>query len=382
MRRVWVFLLTLVLLAFQAVPALADRGIRVFVDGTEVQADVAPFIHEGRTLVPLRALGEALGFAVDYDGAERRITLARGETTLVLWVDSTRVLVNGREATIDVPALVRSGRTFVPVRFVAEQLGAVVEWDGVQVKVTRPKPDVTAPAEPVAEKPPAEPAQPATDPEAWALLEKIQVPDAKLTGWLETETVFTDSDEVMVSYYDIHGHLYQGDMLITMTVQEAEDETLEYIMAGRDGVTYLYDPMSETWEVAGVDDSLDLSQLSEAASVTIRGTETIDGITTTRLDVRFAPETVNRVIAKGGLGWPGLDEAVSEVTYNWYNLSLWADEDGQVRKIAVDLSMTTVFTNPEGGPVTQTTSRKGEFRFVPVSEPIVWPESLEAYLQS
>jgi len=409
---VWIFLLTLALLVFQAVPALAESGIRVFVDGTEVQTDVAPFIHEGRTLVPLRALGEALGFAVDYDDAERRITLVRGETTLVLWVDSTRVLVNGREATIDVPALVRDGRTFVPVRFVAEQLGAEVEWDGVQVKVTRPQADVAVPAEPaepVAEEPAAEPAQPAMDPEARALLEKIQAagqenPDGKLSGWMEMDVAISGAigEQATTVYGEFSGHIYQGEMLVamtaTMTVPEIGEQTLEFLMAGRDGTLYLYDAQTGTWTESGPYDPGDLSQVSQipgmelpdlkalqeellaGATATIVGTEEVDGVRTTRLDVQLSPEAVNRLVGK--LVQVELAELATEVTFDRYSFSLWADADGQVRKMTLVMDLKMVIEDPVAGPITITQSAQSEFRFVPVSEPIDWPESLEAYLQS
>lgn len=104
-------------------------GIVVFLDGSRVYFDVPPLLEKGRTLVPLRAIFEALGAEVGWDEATRTVTAAKPGVSLSLTVDSTRALVNETEMILDVPAKVVEGRTLVPLRFVGEALGASVEWD-------------------------------------------------------------------------------------------------------------------------------------------------------------------------------------------------------------------------------------------------------------
>ncbi|MGI6551887.1 MAG: copper amine oxidase [Clostridia bacterium] len=108
---------------------VVKSGIVVFLDGNRVYFDVPPLLEKGRTLVPLRAIFEALGAEVGWDEASRTVTAVKPEVSLSLQIDSTRALVNDREMTLDVPARVVEGRTLVPLRFVGEALGASVDWD-------------------------------------------------------------------------------------------------------------------------------------------------------------------------------------------------------------------------------------------------------------
>ncbi|MDB4894811.1 MAG: copper amine oxidase family protein [Firmicutes bacterium] len=80
----------------------------------------------------MRPLAERLGFTVGWEEREQKISLTKGDTTINLWIGSTRVVVNGKEGTVDVPPKKVDNRTFVPVRFVAECLGAHVAWDSLR----------------------------------------------------------------------------------------------------------------------------------------------------------------------------------------------------------------------------------------------------------
>jgi len=104
------------------------------VNNKTVEMDVAPFVKNGRVMVPIRFLAEALGYTVDYDFSDptnKTITVHAVED-IVLTIGSNKALVGTEEVELDaVPELV-NGRTMVPVRFVAETLGFEVQWaDGV-----------------------------------------------------------------------------------------------------------------------------------------------------------------------------------------------------------------------------------------------------------
>ncbi|MEF2824055.1 MAG: copper amine oxidase N-terminal domain-containing protein, partial [Peptococcaceae bacterium] len=85
--------------------------------------DAAPFAKDNRTFVPFRALGEALGAKVEYVEADKAVTYKLGGTEIVMTLDSKTYTVNGAEKTMDVAPFAKDNRTYVPVRFVGEALG-------------------------------------------------------------------------------------------------------------------------------------------------------------------------------------------------------------------------------------------------------------------
>jgi hypothetical protein len=104
--------------------------IAVRLDGRYLAFDVPPQMISGRTMVPLRAIFEALGATVNWNQAAQTVTATRGDVTVSLTIGSNVLLRNGQEIPLDVPAQVVSGRTLVPTRAVAESFGAGVNWDG------------------------------------------------------------------------------------------------------------------------------------------------------------------------------------------------------------------------------------------------------------
>ncbi|MEL7647847.1 MAG: copper amine oxidase N-terminal domain-containing protein [Sedimentibacter sp.] len=91
--------------------------------------DTPPVIKEGRTLIPVRAISEAMGADVDYNSEEQTVTITKDGKVIVFSLAEGTVSVNESEAAIDVPAEIMNNRTMVPLRFIAEQLGLTVEWD-------------------------------------------------------------------------------------------------------------------------------------------------------------------------------------------------------------------------------------------------------------
>jgi hypothetical protein len=103
------------------------------VDGTSVTMDVAPVIREDRTLLPLRALVKELGGSVAWNAKTGQVTVKARGITMVLTIGKNTATVNGMSTFIDpannkvVPVII-GGRTFLPVRFIAEQLGLEIGW--------------------------------------------------------------------------------------------------------------------------------------------------------------------------------------------------------------------------------------------------------------
>lgn len=109
--------------------ALGMTGVGLYVNGKEPVMDVRPFIKEGRTLVPVRAITEALNADITWDAETRTVTIVRDDVTVVLTLGSNIALVNGEEVVLDVTANSIEGRTMVPARFVSTALQAIVEWE-------------------------------------------------------------------------------------------------------------------------------------------------------------------------------------------------------------------------------------------------------------
>lgn len=106
--------------------------ISVLHNGRLMKFDVPPVEMNGRVLVPLRGVFEALGATVDFDAATNNIFAVRNGTQIQLRVGSADASLNGVPRQLDVPAQTYGGRTLVPLRFVSEALGANVNWNAGQ----------------------------------------------------------------------------------------------------------------------------------------------------------------------------------------------------------------------------------------------------------
>jgi hypothetical protein len=111
------------------------------VNGTSKTLDSPPVIKNGRTLVPIRAIIEALGGTVGWDGTARKATVALGRATIELWIGKNTARVNGVTTPIDaanvkvVPEII-NGRTMLPLRFVSESLGCSIVWADATKTIT------------------------------------------------------------------------------------------------------------------------------------------------------------------------------------------------------------------------------------------------------
>jgi len=124
--------------------ASAQDDISVLINGQKVEFDVQPQIINERTMVPLRAIFEALGATVDWDDATKTVTSEMNGVKISLTIGTNIITVNGVDKEIDVPAQIVEERTLVPVRAISESFNCTVGWDGETRTVTI---DFTVPEE-------------------------------------------------------------------------------------------------------------------------------------------------------------------------------------------------------------------------------------------
>lgn len=123
--------------ATTSVPKPAPQPkVKVMLNGTELKFDTAPTIESGTTLVPLRTIFEAMGATVAWDADTQTATAVKGDTSVVLRIGSTNPTVNDQVKQLDVPAKIANGRTLAPLRFVGEAFGGKVGWDASTYTVT------------------------------------------------------------------------------------------------------------------------------------------------------------------------------------------------------------------------------------------------------
>ena len=106
-----------------------------FVNGSPSQMDTSPLMQDGRALLPIRYVAQAIGAEVKWQASEQKTTIILQGTTVEVWVGKSTARVNGTEVPIDAnnskvsPLVIPPGRVMLPLRFVAEKLGCDVKWD-------------------------------------------------------------------------------------------------------------------------------------------------------------------------------------------------------------------------------------------------------------
>ena len=110
------------------------------VNGVQMTADVAPYLKNDRTYLPVRYVATALGVAdanIMWNEAEQSVVIIKGDRVVKLVIGSSTMMINGVPFTMDVaPEIVDPGRTMLPLRWVAQALGADVQWDAATQTVT------------------------------------------------------------------------------------------------------------------------------------------------------------------------------------------------------------------------------------------------------
>jgi hypothetical protein len=140
----WFMAMTIAVLVISLFGATASAAslpptfVSVVLDGKKIWfPDAQAYVDENqRTLVPVRFVAESLGAKVGWEAQSQSVPIERDGQQIRLQIGSNIALVNGQEVALDTQVVTKDGRTYVPLRFVSEVLGAEVEWDGSTSTVT------------------------------------------------------------------------------------------------------------------------------------------------------------------------------------------------------------------------------------------------------
>ena len=128
MKRILFASILVLALIFVPAWALAQETVTV-IDGEEHIFSLSPVNVEGRTLVPIRPLLEVLGANVHWDNATNTVIFTMEDNEVHITIEGRTALIDGEKSFVDVPARLIDGYTFVPLRFIGENLGYTVDWD-------------------------------------------------------------------------------------------------------------------------------------------------------------------------------------------------------------------------------------------------------------
>ncbi len=141
MRRTISTLLITMLMLLVLSSAAQAAGIDIVIDAPlnghnsfYLKTDAAPFLENGRTMVPLRSIAEALGFKVDWQSSNNLIVITSSNKAVVMSPGKLEATVNGTPVTLDVAPKLVGSRTFLPLRFVSETLGYNAYYSTKNVK--------------------------------------------------------------------------------------------------------------------------------------------------------------------------------------------------------------------------------------------------------
>ena len=133
--RLIAFILSILMLSTIVCPVYADDSISIYLDNEEIQFRLEPQIINGRTLVPMRAVFEKLGATVKWIKETQTVISTKEDTKIALTINSDTMYVNDIPKTLDSPAILMNGNTFVPIRAISEAFGYTVTWNDVERSV-------------------------------------------------------------------------------------------------------------------------------------------------------------------------------------------------------------------------------------------------------
>ena len=183
--------------------AYAAKEVKIEIDGKEmVPKDMPAVIIDGRTMLPMRQIAQELGCEVNWNEAAKQIYVMRGSDIIVFTVDSKTGYENGKEFTMDVPATIVNDRTMLPVRALADALHLNIKWNDPNRIVSIQSGDTVVKDEPKA---------PESGQTTAGTLTGIQTPSAKDTDQTFTiqadgpmgryEKTFVDDQKIVLDFY-------------------------------------------------------------------------------------------------------------------------------------------------------------------------------------
>lgn len=128
MKKV-ISVLTVTLALLLGTTVFAQENITVMLNNEKIEFDVPPTTVNGRTMVPVRAIFEALDATVSWDGETQKITATKGHTTIIMHLNNTVMTVNDTEVILDTAPFETGGRTLVPARAISEAFKCKVLWE-------------------------------------------------------------------------------------------------------------------------------------------------------------------------------------------------------------------------------------------------------------
>ncbi|SEN96711.1 stage II sporulation protein P [Paenibacillus sp. OV219] len=210
MRKLILALFSLLFLVTLALPATyaAPATIGLFLDGKKLKSTVAPRLINQTTMVPIRVIAEGLGANVIWNKKSQITTLSGDKTTITLPINGAYAILNGKTMPLKQPAIVINGVTLLPIRFVAENLGLIVKWDAsaYAVSLWRTNSGVSG------SDPAADPSVPILPPDQYPALQSIQLENNLLTiatdgSFSPSVSTLTNPDRLVV---DLPGVTFKG----------------------------------------------------------------------------------------------------------------------------------------------------------------------------
>ncbi|QDY82949.1 AMIN domain-containing protein [Paenibacillus polymyxa] len=133
----WVILAAIMIWLWPSSPHVNAAGAELFLDGKRVEApaDARPEMVNGKIMVPLRVVGEQLGYQFKWEPQAYKISIQKNSTDMSMYVGRTSADVNGKTVNLDAPPVLRGSSTMVPLRFVGEQMGLKVDWNNQKKSV-------------------------------------------------------------------------------------------------------------------------------------------------------------------------------------------------------------------------------------------------------
>lgn len=131
-RLIYLLLAITIMMALPFTKAEArspEKNIKIWIDDFYIMSDVHPFVENNRTFVPIRFIAEELGYNVDWHPDTREVTIESEGSKAILEIGSDELAIDGEISRLDSPAQIKEDRTFVPFRLVAELFGEEVEYD-------------------------------------------------------------------------------------------------------------------------------------------------------------------------------------------------------------------------------------------------------------